>query len=478
MEFMVSCERTPATVCVDADKGVITISSNPSAAYSYEHMLKCDLNTSSEHYGTKTLVLTFLNVEAMDVASKFKANRLEMQERRGNESDLDELYKTISSSWNVLERSVLTLCGDVSTKTVEILVNPVSGDGSGEVFARNAILPLLKHLGVEVTLYVSSKIGEIESHCSQMNASVGVLVTVGGDGTLHECINGFLKSSDRTILPAVCTIPCGSGNAVANSLSTSGMKKSASVLSLVRGSTVTTSPMSVFIPVDDVEQNDLLVYSCCVISSGFHAKLVDQSNKLRWLGRRRFVFVALKQILFPPDTDTHVTLYDAIDSSDVLTANLSKMDTSYGKTVTRSGQLQYFLASKVANLEPGFTITPNANPSIKGMDVILIDKTSANSPSLATILKAVGQGEHGADHIEKYGNEVQCLRTQSFDIRLTKANDILCVDGEIFHIPPPLQPLTMTTVNEGVESQTSINAKYGRPIRVRQSDIQIEMFCN
>ena len=47
-----------------------------------------------------------------------------------------------------------------------------------------------------------------------------VVASVGGDGTVHECVNGLLRraASHRcrlSELPALAVVPCGSGNTFA-----------------------------------------------------------------------------------------------------------------------------------------------------------------------------------------------------------------------------------------------------------------------
>ncbi|KNC78629.1 hypothetical protein SARC_08949 [Sphaeroforma arctica JP610] len=345
-----------------------------------------------------------------------------------------------------------------------------------------AIYPLITHVGIAVSVYTSGGKDDILRYCEALHEDTAVVVMVGGDGTLHET-------------PHLCIVPCGSGNAVANSLSGLQMSVCNSVLSLIHGTTTDTTPMSVTLPTTATEETT--VYSTCVLSCGFHAKLIEQSDRLRWFGRSRFTMVAAKLLMWPPNTDTVVKLYRARDTSkgehvpmrDTHTAEAPEKDACSSQDFTTlNGQLRYFIASKVAELEPGFTIAPYAHAAMRGMDILAVDEVAPDSTSLTTILGAVGKGDRGSEHLDLYGAEVQCLRTEKFDIYLGKDNGLVCVDGELFRIPPSAfhapcrtgaDRMTVTQCDASAYSVPCCEpiAGYSRPIKVRPSPVKITMYC-
>lgn len=88
-----------------------------------------------------------------------------------------------------------------------IIINPIAGsdDGAGE-------LPRRVAARVDGFVHVTAGPGDAERF-ARRSAESGArrIISVGGDGTLHEVVNG-LTSVDKTPLPTLCIIPQGTGN--------------------------------------------------------------------------------------------------------------------------------------------------------------------------------------------------------------------------------------------------------------------------
>ncbi|MDY7038057.1 MAG: diacylglycerol kinase family lipid kinase [Thermodesulfobacteriota bacterium] len=95
-------------------------------------------------------------------------------------------------------------------KSSAIIVNPVSGKGNAFSKASRA-KKILSQAGLEVSLHETKASGHGRMLAAEYSVNVDVLVSVGGDGTLNEVINGVLDSGSET---PIAIIPAGTANVV------------------------------------------------------------------------------------------------------------------------------------------------------------------------------------------------------------------------------------------------------------------------
>ena len=104
--------------------------------------------------------------------------------------------------------------GDVSS--VLLLVNPAAGQGQGERVAAEVAAPHFRGAGIAVEVVFTSAPGHgIDLLRTLPLADFDAVVVVGGDGTVHEVVNGMLSRSDGVTRP-VGLVPAGTGNSLAN----------------------------------------------------------------------------------------------------------------------------------------------------------------------------------------------------------------------------------------------------------------------
>ena len=102
---------------------------------------------------------------------------------------------------------------------VLLLVNPVAQRGNGDHFAGIARDLLGQWLGDD---RVECVLTEHAGHATELAASASAdrfstLIALGGDGLVHEAVNGIMRLPERD-RPAFGLIPVGSGNDFANTL--------------------------------------------------------------------------------------------------------------------------------------------------------------------------------------------------------------------------------------------------------------------
>lgn len=94
-----------------------------------------------------------------------------------------------------------------------IICNPASGRGKTEKRLKS-LENYLAARGAEYRLRITNAKGEASRFASEFSAGEDVLVCMGGDGTLHEVLNGLREPSAVRL----GIIPCGTGNDFAKAI--------------------------------------------------------------------------------------------------------------------------------------------------------------------------------------------------------------------------------------------------------------------
>jgi len=92
---------------------------------------------------------------------------------------------------------------------VSLFLNPTAGRGrAGQRLAR--IQQLFQDSEIDLNVIESCAVGDLESKVtSHVNAGARKIVVAGGDGSIHEAVNGLLRADQRA---ALGVIPTGTGN--------------------------------------------------------------------------------------------------------------------------------------------------------------------------------------------------------------------------------------------------------------------------
>lgn len=97
----------------------------------------------------------------------------------------------------------------MAADTIHLFLNPTAGRGrAGRRQSR--ILELLGKSGRDVEFHASRFAGDLETRVKgQVDAGATRIVVAGGDGSIHEAVNGILRSEQHA---ALGVIPTGTGN--------------------------------------------------------------------------------------------------------------------------------------------------------------------------------------------------------------------------------------------------------------------------
>ncbi|KAJ3207539.1 hypothetical protein HDU82_003617 [Entophlyctis luteolus] len=367
---------------------------------------------------------------------------------------------------------------------VTVVANPI------HTGARAAVAQLLRRIPPFVRLQVAW------THSSEHAESLGStavndeqpdddgcltvhLIIVGGDGTLHDVVNGVFRTSSthspRTTV-TVGIVPTGSGNALATTLGidntdlaidtivrclTAGRRASVvnarrvNVLSVAIATPPYVTPSAPLEPPQPTtpllreERSgtnnfwpDTQMYALCVVSYGFHAQLVKQSEYLRLLfGNIRFLICA--------HYDSTLNGFAEVGEGNQQQVQQFR----YAETEATSISLKfegvqsfgYFAGTKVSFFEKGFRISPFADPSAETLDVISFEGAKKRG-GLMKFLQGVS---NGASHLAAEGTRI--VRTHGFVVQPLRSTSRwlgaiqqrkqdnggqgeVCVDGKIVGI--------------------------------------------
>jgi len=97
----------------------------------------------------------------------------------------------------------------MTAETIRLFLNPTAGRGrAGRRQAR--ILELLQSRDLPIELHQSEAVGDLEKQVRQHVAQgTKNIIVAGGDGSVHEAVNGILRSGNSA---ALGLIPTGTGN--------------------------------------------------------------------------------------------------------------------------------------------------------------------------------------------------------------------------------------------------------------------------
>ena len=97
----------------------------------------------------------------------------------------------------------------MTTRSIALIVNPTAGRGrAGRRLPR--IRELIEAAGVETLLYESRGVGDLEAQVRELlRGGARRLIVAGGDGSVHEAVNGIMAAGGGAALGVV---PTGTGN--------------------------------------------------------------------------------------------------------------------------------------------------------------------------------------------------------------------------------------------------------------------------
>lgn len=186
----------------------------------------------------------------------------------------------------------------MKSEPIPLFLNPVAGRGRAGRHIRQ-ISSLLDSLGIHHDVFQSEAAGNLESRVfDAMMSGAERIMVAGGDGSIHEVVNGILRS-ERTVELGV--IPIGTGNdfAKACSIPVDWKEAATQLASRLQSNTPARS-------IDAGRMNDRFFANGAGI--GFDAKVTRIAQDIRWPVGDLVYLAAVFKAMIDGVTTPHVTM--------------------------------------------------------------------------------------------------------------------------------------------------------------------------
>ena len=289
-----------------------------------------------------------------------------------------------------------------------IIINPNSGKKKSVSVFKNILKPSLELNSINYRTKTTTHFGHAEQIIESIDLlNFNAILVLGGDGTMHEVINGLLKREDGVNLP-IGNIPTGSGNSLLYDLGKFDIKDTINIIlkNKIR-------------KIDILELSTLnkKIYSMNLIGWGMGNDIGLRAEKMRWLGPMRYNFASVIEILKYKGRQATIKI-DSI-----------KYDGSYA----------LITICNTIHVGKGMKMAPNASLYDKKMDIIMI-KDNFSKFELLKLFPQLFSGNHIKN------KKVTYIQAETFSLKSLK-NDILNIDGEI----KGETPINIKVIPEGIK---------------------------
>jgi len=231
--------------------------------------------------------------------------------------------------------------GPRSDNSIALVVNPSSGKGRAQRLLPE-VAGLFRDAGRQLEILLSRDVDEARTMAVQaLDAGVGTLVVMGGDGMVHLGINVV---ADRPGVSDLGLIPAGTGNDLCRGLGMDVQDPVAAARAIVSG-----APR----PIDVLKVNDEFVGG--VVATGFDALVNARANSMkRPKGTLRYAIAALVEM----------ASFDPLPYRLVVDGEVRELDAM----LLAVGNSSYYGG--------GMKICPDADPSDGLLDVTIVHSAS------------------------------------------------------------------------------------------------------
>jgi len=175
----------------------------------------------------------------------------------------------------------------MSVRKILLVVNPTGGVRNGLEILKN-IKPIFEAGGIELEIIETKYAGHAKDIARAMDVEkFDSLCLVGGDGTMHETINGMYAREDNKRIP-IGLIPAGTGNSLMHDFNC--LDPSVAAKWIIKG-------YSKKIDLAEIIMEHKIVYAFNIIGWGMITDINLRADGVRWMGENRYTYAALMEIM-------------------------------------------------------------------------------------------------------------------------------------------------------------------------------------
>ena len=287
-----------------------------------------------------------------------------------------------------------------------LAVNPHGGLKKG-LGILEQVKPVFENDGAELTILET----EYAGHARNMARTVEIdgydgFCAIGGDGTMHEVVNGMMNREDGCRLP-IGLVTGGTGNSFMHDLDCLDPVNAAKRIITNRRR-----------PIDlaRVNANGEILYAFNIVGWGMPTDINIIAEKMRWLGGQRYNVASLIEII-------------------AFRERFATLIVEGNRTV---GDFGFILGCNTIHTGKGMKMAPDASIDDGLMDIIIVKKSSRLT--LLSVFPKLFNGNH------IYHPACEYVQSKSFSIIPTN-NDLLNIDGEIIG----QTPVDVTIIKNGID---------------------------
>ncbi|KAJ4000735.1 ATP-NAD kinase-like domain-containing protein [Lentinula boryana] len=361
-----------------------------------------------------------------------------------------------------VEESNAEAAGNLATTTLEwaykdvkpnrrlkVLINPHGGVGKGVALFNKLVEPVFRAAGCILDLVHTTKTGDAYEIAKSLPLpEFDALITVSGDGLIHEVLNGFANHAypRKALQMPVAPIPTGSGNGLSLNLLgiEDGFDVVAASLNVIKGSPM---PVDVFC----FTQNGQRTISFMSQAVGLMADVDLGTEDLRWMGDTRFMYGLLRGLIKFKPCNVQLSYKAVEQDKKKMFENLNFRRSKNGSVVPRENQddnselpeskigldetegwttfpepLLYLYAGKGPYVGRDLMAFPVSLPDDGLIDIVV---QSTKNFSRTDVLASFG----GAPKGELYWNDsLHYVKAEAYRIKPLSKKGYLSIDGESY----------------------------------------------
>ncbi len=276
-----------------------------------------------------------------------------------------------------------------------IVVNPHGGLKKG-IGILEKVKPIFEGNGDELTILETEFAGHAREYAREVDfTGYDGFCAIGGDGTMHEVINGMLKRPDQRQLP-IGLVTGGTGNSFMHDLDCLDPENAAKRILTGR-----------LRPIDvaKVDANGETIFGFNIVGWGMPTDINHRAEKMRWLGEQRYNVASIIEVMKGKQ-------------------RLAKLIIEGNNIV---GDFGFILGCNTIHTGKGMQMAPLAQLNDGLIDLIIARK--AGRFKLLSLFPKLFSGAHVGDPLVDY------RQVKEFSI-IPQEDNILNIDGEMIGSTP------------------------------------------
>ena len=277
-----------------------------------------------------------------------------------------------------------------------IIVNPYSGKKLGTKLL-NKVKPIFNASGIDLFIVETTFAGHAKELANQLDLNeFDGFLAIGGDGTLHEIVNGMLTRNDGKKIP-IGIIPGGSGNSYMYDLG---------LTNPIHATKAILNRKTRAVDVARMEVNHVIKYAMNLVGWGLVTDVGNKAEHYRWLGPSRYTILSVVEVLRHKSRSAKLILDD------------KKIEDDF----------TFIIACNSIHVGKGMKMAPKARLDDGLIDLVVV-KAGVTRIRLLQVLPKLFEGTHINEP------EVSYYQTSEFAL-IPEKDEILNIDGEIMGSTP------------------------------------------